>query len=121
MDYKQIRIDTKAAFAEAGERDADLSYLTEEYIDDVVGKARSVEELLLLDPGLEGELDQEEVAAVTNYLGNPVFIGWNAYGYIASSNGSCNRNWQLRTSYRRKSIVRKCSSAPYWWIWKVSD
>lgn len=117
MDYNQIREDTRRAYADADEVDVDLSYLTDEYIDELVENARDPEQLLIQDPGLEFEFG----AQATNYLANAYFIGWTAYGYVASSAGSCNRSWQLRINYRQRSIVRKCSTSPYWYIWSVSS
>ena len=117
MDVEQARSETEEAFREAGVDDADLSYLTDDYINEVM-QSKPIEEL----DSSQFEEEGVEPEAGYNYLYNAVFFGGpgsRAYGKIAYSNWSCERNWSASYTWRSRQPYGYCVRGGSGFIWKV--
>ena len=115
-DLEQIRLETKRAFDEAGVEDPDLSYLTEELVQEAERDARAVEDLG--EKGPDGEVRPN----ATNRLWNVWFQGGpgsRVYGYLLRSDGSCGGSWYVYFTWSARSIDRRCPNRNSY-IWRVS-
>jgi hypothetical protein len=113
-NLEEIRRETERAFAEAGITDADLSYLTEELVQEAERDARAPEDLD--ETGPEGEARPEWGNLLWNvwFTGGP---GSRVYGYLLQG-GSCGGSWYVSFTWNSRSLQGRCSNRNSY-IWRV--
>lgn len=112
MDLNEVIADTKRAYAEAGEDDPDLSYITQEYLDHLEENAEEVD-------APAPEQDIATFAATGNLLFDVTFSGFRYYGRRGGENYTCGGNWAISGTWRQRSIFGRCQNQNAL-IWRVS-
>jgi|SRR4051794_20066080 hypothetical protein len=116
-DLQEVHRATAAAYAEAGVEDPDLSYLTQELIDEGEREARALDEV---DAEAREASAGPDGAESGNRLWNVWFAGGpgsQAYGYLLSG-GTCSGSWYTHYMWHTRSLVGKCPNRSSY-IWYV--
>ena len=119
-NLEDIRRWTEEAYREAGIEDFDLSYLTEDFIQEGLREARSAEEVL-------GKARVDPLAEAAGPWGNMLFKVWfqggpgtRVYGYLTRTQRTCGPGtWYTYLNWRRRQLMWKCSDKNDY-IWQIS-
>jgi hypothetical protein len=114
-DVEQARVETERAFKEAGIDDADLSYLTQEFVDKGEREARDAEEMAGAE--VEGEAAPEWGNRLWNvwFTGGP---GSSVYGYLLKTDGTCGGSWYAVYTWNVRQLLGRCPNRASY-IWRV--
>jgi hypothetical protein len=114
-DLQQVQAEMQRAFEEAGVSDFDLSYLTQELIDEGEREAREPDE------AISAAVGEGEAAPESNRLWNVWFSGGpgsRVYGYLLSG-GTCAGSWYVSYIWNQRQLLYKCSNRNSY-VWQVS-
>lgn len=117
MNLEEVLADTRRAYAEAGESDPDLSYITQDYLDDMQANADEVDGAEPA-PIQSGETEATLQPLWGNLYYNVTFAGMRFYGQRGGESYVCGGNWNQYGGWRQRALVGRCrnSSALIWRI-----
>jgi hypothetical protein len=113
MDLEQVRDDTRAAYAEAGVDEPDLTYITEAFLTDLAANAESTE-----DDALPAADTGATIAQWGSLYFDVVFTGLRFYGTVGGDRYICNSNWRRYGGWSQRALVGRCSDRNSL-IWRI--
>lgn len=118
MDLEQVLSDTRRAYQEAGIDDPDLSYTTQDYLEEM--EANASEE----DPPSAEQSEEvpdespEPIATWGSLYYDVTFSGLRFYGTIGGDRYVCNGTWRRTSGWSQRAIVGRCSNRNST-IWRI--